>query len=135
MSQEFQDALKSARINSRWPEQEDFAFHTNVSLGGIKKYERGDRLPSVSMLKQISRLAKLSEEVEDNLLRLRNVAKALQAGVDLLDKVEVDVEPLAKKLVNEAAFILRKHGHKIPSRTESVMKNRFLLILKATLEK
>jgi transcriptional regulator with XRE-family HTH domain len=67
-------------LQSRWPDQEDFARQVGLSLGGYRKYETGERIPSVEVLQRIVERTGVDQKVASELLSQRNDAKALQVG-------------------------------------------------------
>jgi transcriptional regulator with XRE-family HTH domain len=127
--------IAALREQSRWPDQEDFASQVGLSLGGYRKYETGERIPSLEVLRQIVERAGIDQGTADELLNLRNDAKAGQMG--LLGSVSqtqaVDCESLAKRVRAETVYVLKQVGIDVKEPTRRVMEKRISMILKSVL--
>ena len=128
----FHTTLAGMRQNSKWPDQEEFANQVCLSYGGYVKYENGTRIPSVEALRQICDKARWNQKDVEDLLKLRDEAKAKQVGIDRPFGLgpTIDSEALAAKLQQEVTYILKKQGMGLPDRTKKVIRKRFFLILK-----
>lgn len=127
--------LASMRQTSRWPDQEEFAYQVGLSYGGYKKYETGERIPSVEVLTQICEKLRPNEDDAEELWRLRDDAKAKQVGISRPFGLgsAVNVDELAGRIQKEATYILKQAGLKVPSPTQKVLAKRILIILKNAL--
>lgn len=133
---EFHEKLAEIRKSSRWPDQEDFSRQVGLSLGGYKKYERGERLPDGNGLLWICRQARLDERSILELTKLWKKAKARQAGIDELPTSQpsaVDSDAIARRIQNEVSYVLKQARIVVPDNTKRVMENRIAIILKSSL--
>jgi len=140
VDQRFGDLLKATREASRWPEITDFAIQAQVSRGGYRKYESGERLPSVEMLEQIILNTQIPGKVADRLRELRDGERIDQVDLSLgqppppAQTVPTDAARLADRLHSEILYVLKQSGIRPDTRTKQVMKKRIAIILTATLE-
>lgn len=127
--------LASLRMQSRWPDQEDFANQVGLSLGGYRKYETGERIPSLNVLQQIVAQANLDQKTAAELLNLRNDAKAIQVGLagSVSQTQVVDCEALAKRIRSEVVYVLKQAGVEVKEATKGVMEKRISMILRNVL--
>jgi transcriptional regulator with XRE-family HTH domain len=126
--------LAKLRQASRWPDQEDFSCQVGLSLGGYRKYETGERIPSMAALQQIYQRAKVDPLLAEELLHLRNEAKALQAGLPTNSQTpSVDSDALAKRIRSEVVFVLKQVGIEVKDNTKGVVEKRIAMILKSAL--
>lgn len=132
---EFHRHLAAFRESSRWPNQDDFARRVGVSPGGYKKYELGERIPDAGILTTICARARADKAVEEELHRLRDEAKAVQAGIQrsFSSGPPVDADKLAAKLQKEALYVLKQAGVKVTDSAAKVMRKRITMILKSAL--
>jgi len=132
---EFHLRLASFRSESRWPDQEDFADHVGLSLGGYRKYETGERIPSLEVLQQIFERTRTNPKTAAEILNLRNDAKAAQVGLKMPFGLTsaVDSNALAKRIRSEIIFVLKQAGIEVRDSTKGVMEKRITMILKSTL--
>jgi len=128
--------LLNLRKLSQWPEMEDFANRVGLSLGGYRKYEIGERLPSSEALDHIIRYGMFPTDGAKKLRVEWADAKAKQAGIELLTgmRKEVDLDKLAVHLHNEMLYILKAARVVLDEKTKRVLLARMTLLLKATLE-
>jgi transcriptional regulator with XRE-family HTH domain len=124
--------LKRLRKQSLWPDVASFADQVGMSLGGYKKYEDGDRLPSYEKLQQIFNRARYREEERAELTRLWNQAKGDQVGVSIVERPKVGAAKLTARIVSETVYILKQAGIKLDPKTERVIFSRVQMILSAT---
>lgn len=122
-------------MKSRWPDQEDFSRQVGLSLGGYRKYETGERIPSLEVLHQIIERAGIDQKVAAELLNLRNDARAIQVGVvgSICQTQAVDCDALAKRIRSETVFVLKQAGVDVKEPTKGVMEKRIAMILKSVL--
>lgn len=127
--------LASIRQSSPWPDQEEFSYQVGLSYGGYKKYETGERIPSVEVLSKICSKLRLEEADAEELWNLRDDAKAQQVGISRPFGLgsSVNVEELAKRIQKETSYILKQAGTKLTGRTEETLSKRILIILKNAL--
>lgn len=127
--------LAAMRQQSRWPDQEDFASRVGLSMGGYRKYETGERIPSLEALQQIFEMANVDPRTADEVLKLRNDAKAAQVGIKSPFGLTpaVDSEALSKRIRSEIIFVLKQAGIEVRDTTKGVMEKRIAMILKSTL--
>ena len=135
MIHEFHLKLASWRQRSRWPEQEDFADQTGLSVGGYKKYESGERIPSLEALHQILTRTQADIKTATDLTASRNDAKAAQVGLKMPFGLTptVDSGALSKRIRSEVIFVLKQAGIEVRDSTKGVMEKRISMILKSTL--
>lgn len=129
----FHTALAGLRARSRWPDQEEFAYQMGLSLGGYRKYETGERLPSLVVLQQILERTGVSQLAADALIQLRNEAKAQQVGIPSCQTQAVDCDALAKRIRTELVFVLKQTGVDVNEATKGVLEKRVAMILKSVL--
>jgi len=127
--------LQNVRERSRWPTVVDFARQVGHSPGGIKKYERGDRLPSKEDLDAIIRFSNLTAEEGRKLEELWNQAKAEQVGVVVEKPSVVDPDELAVRVHAEVLYVLKQEGIRTSEKTARVLASRIRMITKAVSEK
>jgi len=127
--------LATLRQQSRWPDQEDFASRVGLSLGGYRKYETGERIPSLEALQQIFEKANIEPRLADEVLNLRNDAKAAQVGLKphFGQTSTVDSDALAKRIRGEIIFVLKQAGVAVPNASGGVIEKRVSMILKSVL--
>lgn len=127
--------LAALRQQSRWPDQEDFSYQVGLSLGGYRKYETGERIPSLTVLQQIFDRAKVDPTLAAEVLNLRNDAKASQVGLKahFSQTSAVDSSALAKRICSEIAYVLKQSGVDVKPATKGVMEKRIAMILTSAL--
>jgi len=126
-------ALAGLRVRSRWPDQEEFAYQVGLSEGGYRKYETGERIPSLAVLKLILEKTGVSKLAADTLIQLRNEAKAQQVGIPSCQTPAVDCDALAKRIRTETVFVLKQAGIEVKEPVRAVMEKRIAMILKSVL--
>jgi transcriptional regulator with XRE-family HTH domain len=126
-------ALANLRVRSRWPDQEEFAYQMGLSLGGYRKYETGERIPSQEVMQQIIGKTGISKLAAEALLSMRNEAKAAQVGVSLCQTQAVDCEALAKRVRSEIVYVLKQAGIEVKEGTKGVVEKRIAMILRSVL--
>jgi uncharacterized protein (UPF0254 family) len=131
----FHRELVEIRRASRWPDQEEFAYQLGMSVGGYQKYETGGRLPSLSRLREILKLANPTESVATQILDKWNDVKAERVGVMVpFSRTHgVDSSVLAKRISTEVSFVLKQAGQDASSSVKSTIEKRVLMILKSVL--
>lgn len=127
--------LAALRQQSRWPDQEDFANQVGLSLGGYRKYETGERIPSLEVMQQIFERANVYPKIAEEVLSLRNDAKALQVGLKphFGQTSAIDSDALAKRIKSEVVFVLKQAGIDMKDGTKGVVEKRIAMILKSVL--
>jgi transcriptional regulator with XRE-family HTH domain len=137
---EFGELLRSTRESSRWPELPDFAEHAKVSMGGYRKYENGERIPSPQMLEQIIANNQVSLGVADRLramrddLQINKMQLSMGQPPSALPATPADVDKLARRIHSEVLYVLKQAGIQPNQKTQRVLKKRISLILNAVLE-
>lgn len=132
---EFHRVLTQIRKASRWPNSGDFSARIDLSHGGYKKCETGERIPSVKALRQICKLGDVPADKTEELLALRNKAKAEQLGIELIEGFGIDIAALSSRVINEMVYTLKQANITVPPKTKDVMHRRVNMIVKAALEK
>jgi transcriptional regulator with XRE-family HTH domain len=135
MIHEFHLKLASLRMQSRWPDQEEYSSQVGLSLGGYRKYETGERIPSLEVLQQIFERTNLDPRTASTILNLRNDAKAAQVGLKMPFGLTsaVDSAALSKRIGAEVMFVLKQAGAEVKGSTRGVIEKRVAMILKSAL--
>lgn len=132
---EFHSELAKLRSTSRWPDQEEFSFQVGMSLGGYRKLETGERIPTTETLQKILEKVGVARPAAARLMGLRDDAKASQVGIKrpLGDLQAIDSGGLAKRVASEVVFVLKQSGVVVEANVKGVMERRIVMILKSVL--
>ena len=137
MPHQFHKALREAREASPYPHRKDFARAADMSEGGLRKIESGDRVPDAETLESIIKCARIPPVQAQELRSLRNAALADRVGVDLVETPAVDINTIAERILTEVTVSLRKTnpGVRLTPHHRRILMNRITIILRAALEK
>lgn len=133
MAETFGKTIRAARLASRWPVLEDFAYRVGCAATAYKEYELGRALPERGALDRICKRSFFSQALCKELAFLWDKEKAAQLGIAIDVRTRMSAEELAAKLQREAAYVLKQAQILLPNSTRTVMERRFIMILRDVL--
>ena len=135
MGWSFHDALRDARLSSRYPRMCDFTRIAGVREHTYAQCESGRRFLTVLHLEQTIHRCGISETVANNLRQLHAIEVAKRLGITIRQlPPNLNVSELAAKIQREVEYELKRSRLTITTRTRQVCTRRIEMLLKDSLE-